>query len=79
MSTIKNILSNPKTLLIIGAAFLGISFIDVLAVTDASAISEMTWWGQASVWAFMGMLAIMALRFAILPIVGSIGRLFKKK
>ena len=43
---IKNIFNDPRKLLAVGALFLGIGFVDVIAVTDASGISEMTWWCQ---------------------------------
>ena len=76
---IKNIFNDPRKLLAVGAAFLGIAFIDVLAVTDASSISEMTWWGQSTVYAFLVMLAGLAVRFFVLPLGGWFVNLFKKK
>ena len=79
MSTIKNIFNDPRKLLAVGALFLGIGFIDAILVTDASAISEMTWWGQSSVWAFMVMLAGLTVRFFVLPLGGWFVNLFKKK
>lgn len=75
----KNIFNNPKNLLAIGAGFLGIAFIDVLAVTDASSISEMTWWGQSAVYAFLGMLGALVVRFFVLPLGGWLVNLLKKK
>ena len=79
MNILKNIFHNPKTLLAVGAGFLGIAFIDVLGFTDATSILEMTWWGQSSVYAFLVMLGGLTIRFGVLPIGGWIFSLFKKK
>jgi hypothetical protein len=76
---IKNIFNDPRKILAIGALFLGIGFIDAILVTDASSIAEMTWWGKASTYGFMGVLGALAIRFFVLPLGGWFVNLFKKK
>ena len=73
---IKHKLVDPLFIGILGLAFLLISFLDVLVVTDAGSISEMTPWGKVSVGAFLLVLAWLSVFMIVLP---TLHHIFKKK
>ncbi len=78
MSILKNFMKTPKFMWVLMSPLV-ISFIDVLGFTDATSVSEMTWWGQISFYSFLLGLSGVAIKLAILPLVGWFINLFKKK
>ena len=79
MKKLLKLIDNTKLVSGLGAAFLALSFLDVLVFSDASNFSEMLWWGKVSAFGFGIVLFVLILRFFILPIGGWFINLFKKK
>ncbi len=78
MSILKNFMKTPKFMWVLMSPLV-ISFIDVLGFTDATSVSEMTWWGQIGFYSFLVGLGGVVIKLAILPLGWWFINLFKKK
>jgi len=61
-----------NVLLGIGIFFLLIGFVDVIGFTDARSITEMTWWGQTSIYLFF----IIFIALVLSPVISWLRQLF---
>ena len=76
---LKDKLVDPRIMGLLAAVFLLIGFADVLFVSDASSMKEMTGWGFASIIAFLVVLGWVAIFMFIIPLANTIfGKLFGK-
>lgn len=75
---LKELLTNPMKLTILGGVFFILGLIDIW-ITGATSFSESDMFGKAMIGGMMAVLIYLLFTNMIIPLIKTLGRLFKRK